>query len=574
MGGPGGLSAAPLITLNGTAASRYGASVSTAGDVDSDGYADVLIGAPDIATAYLHYGSAVGIVVAPDVTVSEPPVGDLFGSSVCTAGDVNGDGYSDLFINAKNAGGLAGASYVVFGMAGGFGSAVDLGSLSAGDGFRIDGIDGADYSGYSLASAGDVNGDGIDDVLIGAWGGDGAGNARTNSGEAYVVFGRTTSFGTEFDLATLDGANGVQLHGADQYDVSGWSVSSAGDVNGDGFDDVLIGAWGAEPNGVSSGSSYVVFGHGGTFAAAIDLGTLDGSDGFRVDGNFGERSGYAVSAAGDMNGDGYADLVVGAPFGEHTYLVFGKANGFAPAMNLDSMGPNDGVTYIGIDLGDDSGWALGAAGDVNGDGFDDLIIGARGGDAAGNARQDAGESYVIFGRDFRSEVIDGGTVNDDTIAGTGDADLLIGGLGNDNIDGASGIDVLMGGAGDDVFYYDGLDRKIDGGSGNDTLRPALADQGIDLGGLAGTVLVELERIDLGGAGANAVTFDTLDLLNLSRTTNQLMVLGDAGDSVVSIGQGWALDGGGPVDIGGVLFNSFQDGAAHLYVQEVLDQTLS
>jgi hypothetical protein len=207
------------------------------------------------------------------------------------------------------------------------------------------------------------------------------------------------------DLSTLDGTNGFRLDGIDRDDYSGYSVSSAGDVNGDGFDDLIIGASGADPGGRNrAGETYVVFGHSGGFSAAIDLSTLNGTNGFRLDGIDGnDHSGISVSSAGDVNGDGFDDLIIGAhgadPGGDNlageTYVVFGHSGGFSTSLDLGALDGSNGFRLDGIDVYDYSGYSVSSAGDVNGDGFDDLIIGAHGPDLGGNAV--AGETYVVFG---------------------------------------------------------------------------------------------------------------------------------------------------------------------------------
>ena len=167
-----------------------------------------------------------------------------------------------------------------------------------------------DYSGVSVASAGDVNGDGFADLIVGAPGADPHGS---DSGASYVVFGKAAGFGANLDLSTLDGANGFKLSGVAADDCSGSSVASAGDVNGDGFADLIVGAPGADPHGANSGASYVVFGKAAGFGANLDLSTLDGANGFKLSGvAAGDRSGCSVASAGDVNGDGFADLIVGA----------------------------------------------------------------------------------------------------------------------------------------------------------------------------------------------------------------------------------------------------------------------
>ena len=133
-------------------------------------------------------------------------------------------------------------------------------------------------------------------------------------------------FAADLNLSTLDGSNGFKISGVAAYDVSGCSVSAAGDVNGDGFGDLIIGAYGADPNGKSSGASYVVFGKAGGFAANLNLSTLDGSNGFKINGETAaDYSGDSVSAAGDVNGDGFDDLIIVAPVSNASYVVFGSA---------------------------------------------------------------------------------------------------------------------------------------------------------------------------------------------------------------------------------------------------------
>ncbi|MFM7423054.1 MAG: integrin alpha, partial [Alphaproteobacteria bacterium] len=142
---------------------------------------------------------------------------------------------------------------------------IDLATIAAGTGgFVIHGQDAGDFSGRSVASAGDINGDGFADLIIGAPYGDAAGNAKGNAGDSYVVFGKASGWGAAIDLATIAaGTGGFVIHGQDANDRSGFSVASAGDINGDGFADLIIGAFYGDAAGNAkdrAGDSYVVFG--------------------------------------------------------------------------------------------------------------------------------------------------------------------------------------------------------------------------------------------------------------------------------------------------------------------------
>jgi hypothetical protein len=341
---------------------------------------------------------------------------DYSGLSASGAGDINGDGLNDLVIGASRAdrGGLsnAGEAYVVFGRSTDFPAIFELSRLrtqAGGDGSRgfiLRGMTESDNAGNAVSRAGDVNGDGIDDLLIAAYLG---GPPNFPQGQAYVVFGRTTGFPAEFPLSNLDGSNGFVLQGIDRNGMIGRSVSAAGDVNGDGLDDVLIGSSNAQDN---AGETYVVFGRAAGFPAFFPLHRLlpsfggDGSAGFIVRGadDF-DFAGYCVSGAGDVNGDGVDDIVIGATGsdpGRHdgagaSYLIFGRTTAFPPLFELRSLYPvlggdgSEGVIFTGRYAEDRSGRSVSGAGDLNGDGIDDLVIGAYG-------AQPAGEGYVVFGR--------------------------------------------------------------------------------------------------------------------------------------------------------------------------------
>ncbi|HED53031.1 MAG TPA: hypothetical protein ENJ00_02365 [Phycisphaerales bacterium] len=418
---------------------RSGWSVSSAGDVNGDGIDDLIIGAPiadpngnfRAGESYVVFGRTTGFGASVELSsldgttgfiINGIDAGDYSGSSVSSAGDVNGDGIDDLIIGAPLAspnGTIAGESYVLFGRTTGFDASLDLSTLDGTTGFTMIGSDENDCIGGSVASAGDVNSDGIDDLLVGSWPTVFNQNYYSRT-KAVVVFGQTTSFGASLDLSSLDGTNGFIMEGLRRQDEFGSSVSSAGDVNDDGIDDFIIGAPGfgddfpVAPH--FAGDSYVVFGRSTGLDASLDLSSLDGTTGFVVNGiDIGDHCGESVSTAGDINGDGIDDLLIGvhyagSSYGDpngnagagESYVVFGRTSGFSASLDPETLDGVTGFVLNGIDASDFSGVSVSTAGDVNGDGIDDLIIGAFGADPNGNSA--AGESYVVFGRRCRADV--------------------------------------------------------------------------------------------------------------------------------------------------------------------------
>ncbi|MEM8675857.1 MAG: hypothetical protein AAGF83_18585, partial [Cyanobacteria bacterium P01_G01_bin.67] len=361
------------------------------------------------------------------------------GQEIYSAGDLNGDGLNDLIITATNAGivntdpysygdsDLRGKAYVIFGRRNGYPSRFDLDNLNGENGFTISGIEENHELGNAV-SVGDLNGDGLDDLVMGA---SYAGSTVTNygysysenQGEVYVIFGQRTSFKADFDLQSLNGSNGFKLRGIDPEDLLGTAISSAGDLNGDGFDDLAISASGAgrlitnEFGFTSSdrrGEVVVLFGKSNGLNASTNLALLNGNNGLIIEGKDPNDSlGATLSNAGDINGDGLDDLIIGSPdAGEalaspfangdsdqrgEVYVVFGRSNGFNSRFNIaEQLDGIKGFVISGSGIEDNLGSSLSNAGDLNGDGIDDLILGAAHASVEGEYTQE-GQVYVIFG---------------------------------------------------------------------------------------------------------------------------------------------------------------------------------
>ncbi|MCA9093376.1 MAG: FG-GAP repeat protein [Planctomycetaceae bacterium] len=343
------------------------------------------------------------------VTLYGANAGDFAGVSVRNAGDVNGDGIDDVIVGAAfDESADPGKCYVLFGNSSGQRPvSLTLDSLDGLNGFTLLGIDPFDDCGHSVSSAGDVNQDGFDDLLIGAPLGDGPGNDSNTTGEVYVVFGKSDWSATpSLSLSALNGTNGFTIFGNTTFSQRtgiGWDVAAAGDVNNDGFDDVLIGT-------IAQNEAYVVFGKADwSGSPTFSISDLNGTNGFAIEDSLGNFFGSDVRGTGDINNDGFDDLIFGAvhdngignakPDSGKASVLFGKSNwSTTPVVDLTTLDGTTGLTIFGIDSGDLLGGKVGYAGDVNNDGFDDLIVSATGGDGPTNTQAGLGEAYVLFGK--------------------------------------------------------------------------------------------------------------------------------------------------------------------------------
>jgi hypothetical protein len=367
--------------------------------------------------------------------------GDSSGATVSVAGDINGDGFVDLIVGSPtgyaydgSSGGLAqaGVSYIVYGFDSHVVPCRDLlltnSSTFGMSGFAIFGEASNDQSGSTVGSAGDVNGDGLADVLIAAP------HAQSDTGKVYVVYGRPNHISsdnsseipsaipsaipseipslTPSDMHLRDIASdqslGFVITGANMYAAVGCSLGRTGDFNGDSINDLLIGACGLN----YYGGAYVIFGKSHDFAHNIALQnfTASNSSGFVIEdyhfGGCGASMDYT-----DLNGDGYSDVIVGSPMGSYSnldwntmyagvaHVIFGKPDDISN-INLMTMNNSEGFKIYGYRPSEGCGASVVGVGDINGDLFEDLVVSCP--DASVDGQVNAGIVYVLFGNDSKA----------------------------------------------------------------------------------------------------------------------------------------------------------------------------
>ncbi|CAD5914817.1 RHS repeat-associated core domain-containing protein [Planktothrix agardhii] len=380
--------------------------------------------------------------------------GNFAGSSLSNIGDFNGDTIDDFIVGGfaadPNNINATGESYVVFGTNQGFPANFDLSTLNGTNGFIIEGFEAESFSGGAVSSAGDINGDGLKDLIIGAFASDS--NSLNNSGRTYVILGSKQAFSSRFNLANLNGNNGFVINSNQPLDYSGLAVSSAGDFNNDGLDDLAV----AAPAGINTflGKVYLVYGRNNSFPPAFDPSDLQWDDGIVINHNNG-LAGTTVSNAGDINGDQIDDLIIGAeqgslegnPKGGETYVLFGKDGGYQKGFSLSRLDGTNGFTIKGDGYSVSS---VSGAGDINADGLEDMIIGVS--QSPGNNQTNAGKAYVVFGTQA------GFTQQLDLFTLNGNNGFVINGVEPDELLGGS-----VKGAGD--INGDKIDDIIIGASG-------------------------------------------------------------------------------------------------------------
>ncbi|MFZ0548704.1 MAG: integrin alpha [Candidatus Promineifilaceae bacterium] len=357
------------------AQAQFGYSVGTAGDVNNDGYSDIIVGAPyydngqvDEGQAFVYYGSAAGLSTTPDWTADSDRANAEFGYSVSTAGDVNHDGYSDVIIGAPE--------YQIDIMNDGqafvfHGSPTGL-SLTA-DWEPVRSLPDSSFGG-SVSTAGDVNHDGYSDVIVAA---NGFSTNPPINEQVFVYFGSSSGLSTVANW-TVESDEGYQDFGR--------KVGTAGDVNGDGYSDIIITAPDYENGQQQEGAAFVYHGSATGPSSTPDW-TAEGDQTVIY---FGESAG----TAGDVNGDTYSDVIVGAPLYESgqvavgaAFVYYGSPTGLS--LTADWMAESDQKDSV-------FGWSVGLAGDINGDGYSDVIVGAPAYSFAAPGDQE-GRIFVYFG---------------------------------------------------------------------------------------------------------------------------------------------------------------------------------
>jgi hypothetical protein len=419
--------------------------------------------------------------------------GDYAGRSVAAAGDVDGDSYVDMLVGAYGAdatGSTSGSAFLVRGPI--------TGDLSLDAAFaRFDGQAASDRAGWALCGGADVDGDGLDDIAVGAPYHDGAGS---NSGAVYVVTGHPSG-------SVSLGEATAQILGESASDQAGTALGQLFDFDADGFADLVIGAPGQDSGGTDAGAAYAIR---GPLAGSISLADADG---FLYGGAAGDSGASAISASGDVNGDGLLDLLIGAPesgtrHDGQAWLVLGPWFDTIDLFTADA-------TFTGEASADEAGTAV-ASGDVDGDGYDDVLVGAPYADPGGS---NSGAVYLLTGGSFSGTIslseatarlsgeasLDSAGISISTcdVDANGYDDVLVGAYLNGTSADESGVAYIVFGPIDAGFTLPGSGAALSGEDAGDRAGRSTACLGdMNLDG-QNDVLVGAENSDAGGTDAGA-----------------------------------------------------------------------